>query len=566
MSNQVLFPPVLIALDDNGDTVSGAKLHSYEAGTTTAQPLYTSSDTTTAAANPVIADANGKFPQLYMGAGKSYKLRLSNSADTVTFWEADDYHIENVAYVDTLNDLKAYAGTATNVFMRGRAVVGDTGAGRFYWDAGSNETTDDGIIVAKNGHSGNGRWKRHFVGPIYANWYLNSLNDDATPAIRSALDAAGAGHKVVLDPNFEYRCESLLTLGDDDYVDFQDAKFGKLYNGTMIKIAGNRVKLHALKINGNHGSYTGDGIELYSGTAPEIFGDIQNMTGYALNISQTNAGAAGRFGNGQWESNGGSASINFPETESNGDRYFEGIFTGGRTLAELRGAENVVFEGCNFTNMIYTGESRKILVTGCQIANGAVSAVYTVLGNANVLVGNRLSGDLQLDEDATSCDVSGNVQAGGFTTEDWSGNATNRIVLSATFTPDWEAATTNPDIGTGVNEIALSRQDNEVSLSGLLSFTSSSTFGSGNWVIKLPEETMSTPGFDKLVPKNRTAVGPLMVFESGVTIRVGVATMAAGNNAINFIVDETSNYFSSTNPHTWKAGDRIEWSLSYPIN
>lgn len=575
MSNQLLFPPVLIALDNNGDTVSGAKLHSYEAGTTTAQSLFTSADSTVAATNPVVADSNGKFPQLYMGSGQSYKLRLSNSADTLTYWEADDYRrVDLEEYVDTLYDLKAYSGPATNLFMRGRSSVGDTGAGRFYWDATSNETVDDGIIVAKTGHSGAGRWKRHFVGPVYANWYLDSLTDDATLAIRSALDAVSAGDKVVLDPNFEYRCKTMLTLTDDDYIDFQGARFGKRYNGTMIKISGNRVKLHDLKINGNHGLYTGDGIELHSGFETEIFGDIQNMTGYALNISQTDMGQRGHFGNGQWESNGGSkVSIRFPEIESIGDRFFEGIYTGGRTLAELRGAENVVFEGCNFKNMVYTNESRKILVTGCQIANGAAPSVtYTVLGNANVLVGNRLSGSVALGEGATDCDVSGNVQAKGneqtgiFKIEDWSGNEKNRIILSAEITPDWEASTTNPDIGSGLNKIMLSRRDNEVALSGYLSFTTSTTFGDGTWILKLPEETSSTPGFDKLVPKDHSVVGPLMVFNSGVAFRIGVATMASGTNEIKFVVDETTNYFTATKPHTWKAGDRIEWSLSYVIN
>ncbi|GEM_PF-6322254 len=75
------------ALDGDGNPLSGGKLYTYEAGTTTEKDTYTTADGDIANANPVILDANG-YADVWLGSG-SYKFVLKTSAD-VDVWTIDD--------------------------------------------------------------------------------------------------------------------------------------------------------------------------------------------------------------------------------------------------------------------------------------------------------------------------------------------------------------------------------------------------------------------------------------------------------------------------------------------
>ena len=80
-------PPVLTALDDNGDPLSGAKLYFYESGTTPAKNTYSNMGLTTATSNPVVADSAGRFGDIFLSSG-TYKVILKTSADA-TVWTRD---------------------------------------------------------------------------------------------------------------------------------------------------------------------------------------------------------------------------------------------------------------------------------------------------------------------------------------------------------------------------------------------------------------------------------------------------------------------------------------------
>ena len=69
--------------DNNGNPLSGGKIYTYEAGTTTPLATYTSSTGNTAHANPIVLDSGGRVPsggeiwnQLQL-----YKFVLKTSAD-----------------------------------------------------------------------------------------------------------------------------------------------------------------------------------------------------------------------------------------------------------------------------------------------------------------------------------------------------------------------------------------------------------------------------------------------------------------------------------------------------
>lgn len=73
--------------DSNGDPLSGGKLYSYIAGTSTPRGTYQDEDSSVPNTNPIILDSAGYAPLMY-GSG-SYKFILTNSSD-VTQFTVDD--------------------------------------------------------------------------------------------------------------------------------------------------------------------------------------------------------------------------------------------------------------------------------------------------------------------------------------------------------------------------------------------------------------------------------------------------------------------------------------------
>ena len=67
-------------VDGNGAPYAGAKATFLETGTTTPKNTYSNAGLTSANANPVVADADGRFGDIYLIAGR-YKVTLTTSAD-----------------------------------------------------------------------------------------------------------------------------------------------------------------------------------------------------------------------------------------------------------------------------------------------------------------------------------------------------------------------------------------------------------------------------------------------------------------------------------------------------
>lgn len=82
------------AFDGNGDPLTGGKLYTYEAGTTTPKATYTDSTEATPHANPIILNSSGYAGSdatplgVWLGDG-GYKFVLKTSAD-VTLWTIDN--------------------------------------------------------------------------------------------------------------------------------------------------------------------------------------------------------------------------------------------------------------------------------------------------------------------------------------------------------------------------------------------------------------------------------------------------------------------------------------------
>lgn len=75
--------------DSNGKPLSGGKLYTYAAGTSTPKATYTSSTGVTAHANPIILDSAGRISEeLWLASASSYKFILTSSTGIV-IWTKD---------------------------------------------------------------------------------------------------------------------------------------------------------------------------------------------------------------------------------------------------------------------------------------------------------------------------------------------------------------------------------------------------------------------------------------------------------------------------------------------
>ena len=97
--------PYQTVLDSDGDPVSGAKVNTYLAGTTTAASTYTTSVGDVANANPIVADSAGRFVA-YLSAGLSYKFVITTSTDVA---------------VDEQDNVLAVPGSSVNLDITGTA-------------------------------------------------------------------------------------------------------------------------------------------------------------------------------------------------------------------------------------------------------------------------------------------------------------------------------------------------------------------------------------------------------------------------------------------------------------
>ena len=71
-------------LDNSGNVLSGGKIYTYAAGTTTPATTYTSSSGVTANSNPIILNSAGRVPyEIWLTDGVVYKFVLKDSNDAL---------------------------------------------------------------------------------------------------------------------------------------------------------------------------------------------------------------------------------------------------------------------------------------------------------------------------------------------------------------------------------------------------------------------------------------------------------------------------------------------------
>lgn len=117
--------PRSFQIDSSGTPYAAAKLYTYRAGTTTNLATYTTNALSVALSNPIVADANGLFPAIYIDPDSGYDLRviLKTSAG-VTIYDED-----NIPRATTSFQAATFANSAMVSGIEPRIILNETDAG-----------------------------------------------------------------------------------------------------------------------------------------------------------------------------------------------------------------------------------------------------------------------------------------------------------------------------------------------------------------------------------------------------------------------------------------------------
>lgn len=227
--------------DDNGDPLSGGKIYTYAAGTTTPLATYTSRSGSVANTNPIILDAAGRTPeQVWATEGLLYKYVVQTANNVlVRSWD-------NIGGSEVASDLgQDLANTTDNT--KGDALIGfkQSNASGFLTGATArtvNAKLQETVSVRDFGAVGDG------------------IVDD-TAAIQAAINAATADNISVLVPPGTYLLTNTLAVNATLIFDG-----GRFSTGYTIKINGT-----ASMLGRNGGGITFNQSSGYIGTTPNNY-------------------------------------------------------------------------------------------------------------------------------------------------------------------------------------------------------------------------------------------------------------------------------------------------------
>lgn len=131
----MILAPVILPryFDANGKPLSGGKLFTYAAGTTTPQATYTDQSGDTPNTNPVILDANGEV-SYWLDPSLAYKFILKDSNDVVQGM------VDNVSGAGLTGSPK---WNANSNYQRGDIVADSDGIGQFFVSQFNNNLDND---------------------------------------------------------------------------------------------------------------------------------------------------------------------------------------------------------------------------------------------------------------------------------------------------------------------------------------------------------------------------------------------------------------------------------------
>jgi hypothetical protein len=209
------------------------------------------------------------------------------------------------------------------------------------------------------------------------------------------------------------------------------------------------------------------------------------------------------------------------------------------TLARVRVAANATtITSGNITDLRTTGHAKSLTGGLYAVALGAVLPVASS-AQRDALTGNY-NGLPVWRSDINAFQV--NTPGAGFLSFE---------TQSTPFTPAWTGTGSNPAIGNGTISSAYWLRGRTCHYVGKITMGSTTTFGSGSWLISAPVNLISTD----------QATGILYCDDTSTSAnnRAGALT---GSSASTFALQVLSNV-TPTSPFTWAVGDSFRWHVSY---
>lgn len=152
--------PVQRFVDNNGNALTGGKLFTYLAGTTSKVATYVDETGGTPNTNPIVLDSRGEA-NIWLQPGVAYKFVLSPSTDTDPptnpIWTVDNINAPDQQITATLPNIAALQANTipfASVYIQGNASSGSAVDGLYWLNAGDTTSSDNGrsIIVDAANH------------------------------------------------------------------------------------------------------------------------------------------------------------------------------------------------------------------------------------------------------------------------------------------------------------------------------------------------------------------------------------------------------------------------------
>ncbi len=172
--------------DNNGNPLSGGKVYTYDAGTTTPRLTWSDINETVPNANPIILDAAGRANIYWRGI---YKIEVRTSADVLvsTF---DNYNVENATTI-----LSTIAGPG------GASLIGFIQAATGAVSHNVQEKLSERVSVFD-----------FMTAPQIADVRSTAKTLDVTTAFQSAINYCATNNRVLFVPTGHYRLDSQLNI------------------------------------------------------------------------------------------------------------------------------------------------------------------------------------------------------------------------------------------------------------------------------------------------------------------------------------------------------------------
>lgn len=563
--------------DNNGDVLSGGKLYTYQAGTTTPLATYTSATGLVANANPIILDSAGRMTtEMWLTEGASYKIVLKTSVDV---------QLGSYDNVEGVNDFGAFTGTG------GAALIGaDDANGGTLW------TTVQGFINRITGSSGAAtvRYNQGATGAVtrdiqaklrdcvYVTDFTGADPTGTTSSTAAFQNALNTGKTVIVSDGTYLVANLTMSTAFQQIVGLGKARLVKNANGPILTISGLACSVNNIQFRGDASSptFTGDNIVVSANSVSLVncgsrwaYGRAVKCTGSQLNIDgsndiyQTSDATASGY---DLEIGDGSNTcyytkiIGINSTQSTG-----GIWLRAPGVAAVMGCQ---FGKFNIDPGISPPGVHGPLVSGCRINGdvtiGVSSSMFSSTSvSANVTISGAVTSIMLSDSFVMQSGTTLTISAGcnkstmnlsaleglGVTiTGEGSLNSISRY--GKTYAPVWTGSVSNPLLGNGTLEGHYTREGRTVHVSLTLTIGSTTTMGSGLWRFSVPFTKQAI---------NPVSVGAVYMVDTGTIYRVGTCMLDGGSDSVYMIADSASGLVGPTSPFTWATGDSLSLSISY---